>query len=215
MEAASTALAAAALVFTHFDAFQARLPTFQQFFAGHNWLLLAAALAGAKVLHEFGHGLACKRFGGECHEMGVMLLVFTPCLYCNVTDSWMLPSKWRRAAIAAAGMYVELALAAGATFLWWFSNPGIVNSLSLNTMFICSVSTLAFNANPLLRYDGYYILSDLLEIHNLRQKADAVIRRAVTRWTLTSGSSSSGLSSQPYETCVLHDGCELTDSRVE
>jgi putative peptide zinc metalloprotease protein len=177
-------MAAAALVFTHFDAFQTKLPTFRQFFAGNNWLLLAVAMAGTKVLHEFGHGLACKRFGGECHEMGVMLLVFTPCLYCNVTDSWMLPSKWRRAAIAAAGMYVELALASIATFLWWFSNPGILNSLCLNTMFVCSVSTLAFNANPLLRYDGYYILSDLLEIPNLRQKADAVIRRAVTRWTL-------------------------------
>jgi putative peptide zinc metalloprotease protein len=178
------ALSALALVFTHFDEFQAKLPTFQQFFAAQNWLLLAMTLAATKVLHEFGHGLACKRFGGECHEMGLMLLVFTPCLYCNVTDSWMLPSKWRRAAVAAAGMYVELVLATAATFLWWFTHPGVVNSLCLNVMFICSVSTLAFNANPLLRYDGYYILSDLLEIPNLRQKASAVISQAWTTGVL-------------------------------
>ena len=64
-----------------------------------------------KVLHELGHGLACRLFGGECHEIGVMLLVGTPCLYCNVSDSWLLPDKWKRAAIGAAGMYVELVLA--------------------------------------------------------------------------------------------------------
>ena len=81
-------------------------------------------MAVVKVLHEFGHGLSCKHFGGECHEMGVMLLVFTPCLYCNVSDSWMLPNKWHRAAIGAAGMYVELFLASIATFVWWFSEPG-------------------------------------------------------------------------------------------
>ena len=79
-----------------------------------------------KVCHEFGHGLSCKHFGGECHEMGVMLLVLTPCLYCNVSDSWMLPSKWQRAAIGAAGMYVELVLASIATFVWWFTAPGLL-----------------------------------------------------------------------------------------
>ncbi len=112
-----------------------------------------------KVIHEFGHGLTCKHFGGECHEMGVMLLVLTPCLYCNVSDSWMLPNKWHRAVIGAAGMYVELVIASICTFVWWFSEPGLLNQLCLSTMFVCSVSTVMFNANPLLRYDGYYILS--------------------------------------------------------
>ena len=79
-----------------------------------------------KVMHEFGHGLTCKHFGGECHEMGVMILVLTPCLYCNVSDSWMLPNKWHRAAIGAAGMYVELVLASICTFIWWFSEPGLL-----------------------------------------------------------------------------------------
>jgi putative peptide zinc metalloprotease protein len=100
------------LVGVKFDEFPARLPTFHEFFGPQNWFYLAITMGVVKVLHEFGHGLSCKHFGGECHEMGLMLLVFTPALYCNVSDSWMLPSKWHRAAIGAAGMYVELFLAA-------------------------------------------------------------------------------------------------------
>src|SRR5262245_65713526 len=96
----------------------------------------------------------------------------------------MLPSKWERMAIGAAGMYVELVLASVCTFLWWFSQPGFVNYLCLYIMFVCSVSTVMFNANPLLRYDGYYILSDYLEIPNLRQKAGAVLQRTAGWWCL-------------------------------
>ncbi len=163
------------LVMVEFDVFLARLPRFHEFFSPANLFWLLLALGATKVVHEFGHGLTCRHFGGECHEMGVMLLVLTPCLYCNVSDSWMLPNKWHRAAIGAAGMYVELVLASIATFLWWFSEPGLLNNLCLSVMFVCSVRTLVFNANPLLRYDGYYILSDVLEIPNLRQKAGQVL----------------------------------------
>lgn len=170
-------LSAALLLGVQFDVVQHRLPRFQQFFGAGNWLWLAVTLSLTKVLHEIGHGLACRRLGGRCHEAGVMLLLFMPCLYCNVTDSWMIPSKWKRAAIGAAGMYVELLLAAVCTFLWWFSVPGVFNGLCLNVMFVCSISTLLFNANPLMRYDGYYILSDLVEIPNLRQKASVVVQR--------------------------------------
>ncbi|MBC8351904.1 MAG: hemolysin D [Planctomycetes bacterium] len=178
------AFAALLLVTAQFDVFQAKLPSFGDFFASKNWFWLTLTLAGTKVLHEFGHGLSCKRFGGECHEMGAMLLVLTPCLYCNVSDSWMLPSKWKRAAIGAAGMYVEIVLASVCTFVWWFTQPGLLNYLCLNVMFISSVSTLLFNANPLLRYDGYYILSDLVEIPNLRQKATTILQRKLAAWTL-------------------------------
>ena len=177
-------LGALGLLFSNFEIFQNKLPTFRDFFAGRNWLSLAIVLGVTKVLHEFGHGLACKRFGGQCHEMGVMFLVFTPCLYCNVSDSWMLPNKWHRIFISAAGMYVELILASAATFVWWFSHPGIVNQLSLNVMFVCSVTTLMFNANPLMKYDGYYILSDWLEIPNLRQKSSALLSSAMSHWLL-------------------------------
>ncbi|GAB4138585.1 hemolysin D [Thermopirellula anaerolimosa] len=170
-------ISALLLVLVEFNVFLSRLPTFHQFFTPTNALWLAAVLAVTKVIHEFGHGLSCKHFGGECHEMGVMFLVLTPCLYCNVSDSWMLPSRWHRAAIGAAGIFVELTLAALATFVWWFTEPGLVNHLALNVMFICSVSTVMFNGNPLLRYDGYYVLSDLLEIPNLRQKATQILSR--------------------------------------
>jgi putative peptide zinc metalloprotease protein len=172
------------LVLVNFEVFRSKLPDFQHFFASGNWLYLAVALGVTKVLHEFGHGLSCKHYGGECHEMGVMLLVFTPCLYCDVSDSWMLPSKWKRAAIGAAGMYVEVIIASIATYLWWNSHPGIFNQLCLDVMFVSSVSTILFNANPLMRYDGYYILSDILEIPNLRQKATSILSRAASRWCL-------------------------------
>lgn len=175
-------LAAVLSLGTHWEEFCLRLPAGTQFFGPSNWLSLAITLAAVKIVHELGHGLACKQFGGECHEMGVMFLCFTPCLYCDVTDSWMIPSKWRRAAVGAAGMYVELWLAALATLMWWQTQPGLVHHLALNVMFVGSVSTLLFNANPLMRYDGYYILADLVEIPNLRLKADGVLQRWVSRW---------------------------------
>lgn len=177
-------LAALLLVTVEFHEFRSRLPGFHDFFNFRNALWLALTLGITKVLHEFGHGLSCKHFGGECHEMGVMLLVLTPCLYCDVSDSWLLPSKWRRAAIGAAGMYVELVLASLATFIWWFTEPGLLHYTGLNIMFVCSVSTILFNINPLLRYDGYYILSDLIEIPNLRQKADQLLHRKLGQWLL-------------------------------
>src|SRR6476659_2225639 len=165
------ALMALSLIIVQFDVFHSRLPDFHYFFRAQNWMWLALTLCVTKILHEFGHGLSCKHFGGECHEIGVMMLVLTPCLYCNVSDSWMLPNRWHRAAIGAAGMYVELVLASIACFIWWFTVPGPLNYICLNVMFVSSVSTVMFNANPLLRYDGYYILSDILEIPNLRYRS--------------------------------------------
>ncbi len=174
-------LGALLLITVQFDVFRSRLPTFHEFFdprSPDKWIYLALTMGVVKILHELGHGLSCKHFGGECHEIGFMLLVLTPCLYCNVSDSWMLPNKWKRAMIGAAGMYVEFLLASIATFLWWFSDrASLLNNLSLNVMFICSVSTLIFNGNPLLRFDGYYILMDLAEIPNLRQKATEILKR--------------------------------------
>ncbi|TWT90894.1 putative peptide zinc metalloprotease protein YydH [Pseudobythopirellula maris] len=176
--------AAAALVLVQFDVFQSKLPEFDTFFSAQNWLLVGAVVVVTKTMHEFGHGLSCKHFGGECHEMGLMLLVLTPCPYCNVSDSWMLPSRWHRMAIGAAGMYVEVVLASICTFVWWFTEPGLLNYLCLYVMFVSSVSTILFNANPLLRYDGYYILSDYLEIPNLRQKASSILSRKLGKWCL-------------------------------
>ena len=178
------ALSALSLVIVEFDVFQSKLPDFYQFFSFSNAMLLAVTLGITKVLHEFGHGLSCKHFGGECHEMGVMILVLTPCLYCNVSDSWMLPNKWQRALIGAAGIIVEVTLASIATFVWWFTEPGLLHYLCLNTMFIASISTILFNGNPLLRYDGYYIMADIVEIPNLRQKATTILNRKLAHLCL-------------------------------
>jgi putative peptide zinc metalloprotease protein len=107
-----------------------------------------------------------------------MLLVFTPCLYCNVSDSWMLPNKWKRVWIGAGGIYVEMILASFAAFVWFLTESGTtLNDLCLNMMFLNVVSTVLVNGNPLLRFDGYYILMDMLEIPNLRQKSTEVLKR--------------------------------------
>src|SRR4051812_40363715 len=164
-------LAALTLVVSQWSTFSARLPEFQSFFNWHTIFYFWISLAIIKVIHEFGHGLTAKHFGGEVHEMGMLFLVLTPALYCDVTDSWLLPNKWKRIWISAAGIYVECFLASIATFVWWNTEEGLLNSLSLASMFICSVNTILFNANPLLRYDGYYVMADWLEIPNLRIKS--------------------------------------------
>jgi putative peptide zinc metalloprotease protein len=126
--------------------------------------------------------LACKHFGGEVRELGFMLLVFAPCLYCDVSDAWRLPNKWHRVAVSAAGIFVEIILAAVATIVWWYAQPGVVQLVALNIMIICTLNTLLVNGNPLLRYDGYYVLSDLVEIPNLWIRARDALRRYTTHW---------------------------------
>jgi len=168
-------------VLINWSAFQAKLPGFEAFFDPKQWYIFVGVLAFTKMCHEFGHGLSCKRLGGECHEIGFMLLVLTPCLYCNVSDSWRLPNKWHRAAIGAAGMYVEIILATIATFAWWFVQPGLIQEICLKIMLVSSVSTVLFNGNPLLRFDGYYIMSDVLEIPNLSQKSTKALTTLLGR----------------------------------
>ena len=132
-----------------------------------NWLRLAAAWVLLKVLHETAHGLACKRYGGTVGSAGITLLFFMPLAYVDVTSSWRFRSKWQRIATAAAGIYAELFVASIATIVWATSSPGILQTVALNIALTAGVSTLVFNANPLVRFDGYFILSDLLEIPNL------------------------------------------------
>jgi putative peptide zinc metalloprotease protein len=139
--------------------------------APHNLLLLYAGTVMAKVVHEFGHACVCRRLGGEVHVMGVMLMVFTPLPYVDTTSSWAFRNRWARAFVGAAGMIAELFLAALAAFVWAATGEGTLHSLAFNVIFVASVSTLVFNLNPLLRFDGYYILSDLLEIPNLQPRA--------------------------------------------
>jgi putative peptide zinc metalloprotease protein len=190
-------LAAVLLVTTHFEAFREKLPSYHEFFSFKTVYMLWFALGAVKIIHEFGHGLSCKAFGGEVHEMGLLFLVFSPCLYCNVSDAWTLPQKWKRIIISFAGIYVELIIAAIATFVWWNTpSQPFINNLSLSLMVVCSVSTVIFNANPLMRYDGYYILADWLEIPNLRDRSNRFLQRLVMDYCL-------GIEVQPEQYMAL------------
>ena len=173
-----TMLAAFWLVL-HYEQLWARAPDLWAFLDPSNWLTLGLALAGSKLLHEFGHAYAFKRFGGEVHEIGMMIFFFMPTMYCNTSDSWMLKDKWARIAVACGGVYVELMIFTLATFVWWFSSPGTwTHDISINLMFVCSLSAVVINGNPLLKYDGYFVLSDYFEIPNLSQDSSDQIRRA-------------------------------------
>ncbi|HZU37825.1 MAG TPA: biotin/lipoyl-binding protein [Gemmataceae bacterium] len=172
--------AAVFLVGTHFETFRQKIPAFQEFFRFRAIVSMWALLGIVKIIHEFGHGLSCKAFGGEVHEMGMLFLCLSPCLYCNVSDAWILPSKWRRIIISFAGIYVELMIAAIATFVWWNSaSEPWLHDVSMYLMVVCSISTVVFNGNPLMRYDGYYILADWLEIPNLRDKSNQYLKNVV------------------------------------
>lgn len=157
--------------------------------APSNLWLLYTAMFFIKLLHELGHGVACKRLGkrrhsgGEVHTVGVMLIAFIPIPYVDASSSWALRSKWQRAFIAAAGMYVELAVAAVALLVWVHTDTqSALHQLAYNIIFIASVTTLLFNANPLIRFDGYYILSDLIEMPNLAQRSKDYLYYLVKRF---------------------------------
>ena len=147
-----------------------------------NLPLMYLALVLIKALHELGHALAVRRFGGEVHTLGVMFLIFSPLPYMDATAAWAFRSKWRRVLVGAAGMIAELFAAAVAVFVWAGTGPGILHSLAYNTIFVASLSTILFNINPLLRFDGYYILSDLLDIPNLHAQSSRELRHLVERF---------------------------------
>jgi putative peptide zinc metalloprotease protein len=149
-----------------------------------NLVLLWLVYPLVKILHEFGHGFALKKWGGEVHEMGIILLALTPVPYIDATTSAAFPDKRHRIAVAAMGMAVELLLASLALFVWLNVESGLISAIAYNVMLIGGVSTLVFNGNPLLRYDGYYILADLIEIPNLGQRATRYLGYLLQRYLL-------------------------------
>ncbi|RUT30262.1 hypothetical protein EMQ25_13180 [Arsenicitalea aurantiaca] len=128
-----------------------------------------------KLLHELGHALACKRWGGEVRDFGTSLLVFMPIPFVDCSDSAFFVRRRQRIAVAAAGMMVEFVLAFGALIVWLVSTDDFVRLIAFNTMVLTSITTIAFNANPLLRFDAYYILSELIGMDNLGTRAQALI----------------------------------------
>ncbi|CAN5523477.1 biotin/lipoyl-binding protein [soil metagenome] len=157
-----------------------------------NWLLFLAVFWGIKFIHECGHAFMCRRFGGEVHEMGIMFLVFVPTPYVDASTAWAFPSRWARMAVGAGGMIIELFVASLLCFVWVSTSPGNkviglpIHELTSYVIFIASITTVIFNANPLLRYDGYYMLSDYLKIPNLQMKSRDYLMGLIKRhiWRL-------------------------------
>ena len=146
------------------------------FFNLENLVCLWITLAFTKLIHEFAHAYVAKSFGLHVPEMGVAFLIFFPCLFCNTTDAWQLADRRQRMAISAAGILVEGAVAIASTYVWYFTNPGIINSLAFYLMAVSFISTILFNGNPLMRFDGYFILMDLLKLPNLSTRAMAYVK---------------------------------------
>jgi putative peptide zinc metalloprotease protein len=141
------------------------------------WVLLAVM----KFIHELGHGYAVRRWGGTVPEMGVSLILLTPCAYVDASSSWGFSSRLRRIVVCLGGMYFESWIAGIALFVWAATDPGALNTVAYQLMVLASVTTVLFNINPLMRFDGYYILSDLLQVPNLRSNANAAVQRVLKR----------------------------------
>jgi putative peptide zinc metalloprotease protein len=133
--------------------------------------LLYVSIVILKTLHEFGHAMMVKKFGGKVNTMGVMILILTPIPYMDATQSWLFRSKYQRVLVGGAGMMIELFIASICTIIWANTGDGTINSICFNMMVIGSISSLFFNGNPLLRFDSYFMLSDYLEIPNLYEKS--------------------------------------------
>lgn len=150
--------------------------------AGQNIVILLLTFPLVKLVHEFGHAYAARSLGGEVHEMGVMFLILMPIPYVDATSSSAFPGRWQRALVGASGMLTELFIAAIALYIWLNVEPGFISAMMYNTMIIAGVSTLLFNANPLIRFDGYYILADLLEIPNFGTRSTRYLGYLVQKY---------------------------------
>jgi len=152
--------------------------------APQNLVIMWLVYPFLKGLHEFGHAFAVKVRGGEVHEMGIMLLVFMPIPYVDASAASAFRKKRERVQVGAAGMAVEVFCAAIALLVWINAEPGPVRAVAFNAIFIAGVSSLLFNGNPLLRYDAYYILTDLLEIPNLGNRSNRYLGYLVQRYLI-------------------------------
>ncbi len=148
---------------------------FDTLFTRNNLIIIWLTYPCIKTVHELAHAFAVKKWGGEVHEMGLMFLLFIPIPYVNASASSVFANKWQRIAVSSAGILAELFLASLALFLWSLAEPGLIRTVAYNVILIGGVSTLLFNGNPLVRFDGYYVLSDLLEIPNLAQRSHAYL----------------------------------------
>ncbi|PYK99362.1 MAG: hypothetical protein DME19_08895, partial [Verrucomicrobia bacterium] len=175
---AATIFTAFCVMVFNWDAFKHDLP---RLYAFATIPAVWAIILLVTTAHEFAHGLTCKRFGGEVHELGFLLLLLQPCLYCNVSDAWLFPQKSKRLWVSFAGPYFELFLWALAALAWRLTESDTwLNYVALAVTATSGVKTL-LNFNPLIKMDGYYLLSDGIGIHNLRRRSYAYIGAGIKR----------------------------------
>ncbi|MEQ8786462.1 MAG: biotin/lipoyl-binding protein [Pirellulaceae bacterium] len=160
------------------------LASSQGVLAPRNWLWLFGAWIVLKIWHELGHALVCRKFGGSVREFGVMFVLLAPIAYVDVTSSWRFRSKWQRILVSFAGMYNELMIAAVAAVVWSFVRDGVVAHVCYGIILMSSVTTILVNANPLMRFDGYYILADWLEIPNLQSHGRSYLQNLARKYVL-------------------------------
>jgi putative peptide zinc metalloprotease protein len=154
------------------------------FFSPGNLFLIWVTVIIVKSCHEFGHATTCRFFGGEVHEMGFCLICFAPAGYVDASDAWMMRRKATKLYTTIGGIFTEFVLAGIAGHLWLYLPPGLAKNLAFNAMIVASINTVFFNANPLMKFDGYYVLSDILEIPNLRAKAMTYCSYHIQRFLL-------------------------------
>lgn len=146
-----------------------------------NWFWLLIAWIALKFFHELGHALVCHRYGGNIRETGVIIAFLAPLAYVDASSCWSFRSRWQRIHTALAGVYVELIIASLSILAWKWCDSVLFRHVLQNTIIMASVSTLLFNLNPLMKFDGYYVLSDLLQIPNLSTQANNVITELARR----------------------------------
>jgi putative peptide zinc metalloprotease protein len=146
------------------------------FFNTGNLVYLWVTISLTKLTHELAHAYTAKGMGLHVPQMGIVFLIFFPCLFCNTTDAWQLADRRQRMAISGAGVVAELVLGICATYVWYFSKPGVVNSIAFYLIGVSLASTVLVNGNPLLKFDGYFLLTDWLGMPNLYLKSFAYLR---------------------------------------
>ena len=165
------------LFFLHWDELRAATPNLLNV-----WTILMVwpIVFSVSAYHEFSHGLTCRHFGGQVKEVGFMLIYFSPAFYCDVSDAWMFPKRSQRMFVTLAGGYSQLMLWGLCTIVWRLTEPDTyINQIMVIVVIFSGLQTL-FNFNPLIKLDGYYMLSDYLEVPNLRAKAFASLRNWIT-----------------------------------
>ena len=184
--------------------------------AAQNLLIMWFTLSGLKLIHELGHAYACKNYSLHVPTLGVYLVAGVPCAYVDASASWSLASSRQRIVICLGGMYFESVVAAISMCVWAVTSPGLLNAIAYNTIFLAGVATVVFNINPLMKYDGYFILGDLVQIPNLGQRAREHVEELAKRFILGLPGDprpatraekaiflTYGLAAPVYRTCVL------------